>query len=93
MRHELTVGRGVDQSRAGRFLPRQVRRLGKELIRFHNGELSQATEVGLRCKHLEDIFEAGDWFPASRSYLLYIATAFGELEARAAAAHLCEDDN
>ena len=43
----MTVGRGVDQSRAGRFLPRQVLRFGKELIRFHNGELSQATEVGL----------------------------------------------
>ena len=47
MRHELAVGRGVDQSRAGCFLPRQVLRFGQELIRFHNGELSQATEVGL----------------------------------------------
>jgi hypothetical protein len=43
---ELAVRGGVDQTGTGRLLPRQVCRLGHELVGLDQGELGEATEVG-----------------------------------------------
>lgn len=82
------------------YLNKQLKALGfkwgaKNAKRWasHGFRRGCATETALHCRYLEDIFECGDWSPESRSYLLYIATAFGELEARAMAQSMMMEED
>ena len=59
----------------------------------HGWRRGLACDTAMSATALQATLDAGDWSEMSRSYLLYIATIFGEREARAAADVLAADSD
>jgi len=52
-----------------------------------------ACDKARKSESLEQILHGGDWSPKSKSYLLYIASAYGDVEAKSAAQALAGEDS